>query len=326
VERLEQVQPILPNGRLRINTGSANISLRGGGDPSVHLAALKRRPENLVPKVETTPDGLCVSFERPFGWGSEESDLELTLPFGLTVEIGTSSGDLSIDDWKGKLEHRSGSGDVRILRCGGEMALRTASGDVEIREYEGPIGAATTSGDVQMEAIRGWIRLQTISGDVTIERSSGNEEIQTVSGDLSIEAWYGSIVVATTSGDLSGEVHQCPKLVASTVSGDLHLSLEPMAAGDYEVKTTSGDVRLRIPRTARLAVRMATLSGDISNELPLSREETHETTFNGDQKVGVLWLEKDWIRIGRNFSGVLNAKDGTLSVKTISGDIVLREQ
>ncbi|MCX5971198.1 MAG: DUF4097 family beta strand repeat-containing protein [Coprothermobacterota bacterium] len=324
MERTEQSYPISATGRVRIQVGASEIFVRGGSEPTVHLTLIKRRSDDRTPRVEPGTDSLSISFESSFGWHGQDADLELVLPSGLTLEIASGSGDLHLEGWQGRLEHRSGSGDVDIRKCGGEAALRSASGDLEIREYQGPIGAATTSGDVRLEAVQGWVRLQTISGDVEVERTSGNLEVQTVSGDLSVESWYGAMRLATVSGDLSGGLFQCPRISVSTVSGDLQLSLEPVTGGEYEIKSTSGDINLRIPRSARLAIRVATLSGDVSNDLPLSREDAREETLDPTVNVGIPWLEKDWVRIGRKFSGVLNARDGSLTVKTISGDISLR--
>ncbi|MEI6309705.1 MAG: DUF4097 family beta strand repeat-containing protein [bacterium] len=327
MERIEQSYPISAAGKVRIQVGASEIFVRGGSEPTVSLTLVKRHNNDRIPKVEAGPDSLSISFEsleRIFGWHGQDADLELVLPSGLTLEIVSGSGDFHLEGWQGRLEHRSGSGDVEIRKCSGEAALRSASGDMEIREYQGPIGAATTSGDVRLEAVQGWVRLQTISGDVDAERTSGNLEVQTVSGDLSVQSWYGEMRLATVSGDLSGGLFQCPRIAVSTVSGDLQLSLEPVAGGEYETKSTSGDINLRIPRTARLAVRVATLSGDVSNDLPLSREDAREETLDPSVNVGIPWLEKDWVRIGRKFSGVLNARDGSLTVKTISGDISLR--
>jgi DUF4097 and DUF4098 domain-containing protein YvlB len=324
VERIEQSYPISAAGRVRIQVGASEIFVRGGSEPAVHLTLVKRHSDDRIPRVEAGPDSISVSFESTFGWHGKDADLELVLPSGLTLEIASGSGDFHLEAWQGRLEHRSGSGDVEMRNCGGEAALRSASGDMEIREYQGPIGAATTSGDVRLEAIQGWVRLQTISGDVEAERTSGNLEVQTVSGDLSVQSWYGAMTLATVSGDLSGGLYQCPRITVSTVSGDLQLTLEPVPGGEYETKSTSGDISLRIPRSARLAVRVATLSGDVSNDLLLSREDTREETLDPGVNVGIPWLEKDWVRIGRKFSGVLNARDGNLTVKTISGDISLR--
>ena len=359
MDRLEYTYTLDPEGRVRIAMSSADMEIVGGTGPEVRLVVIRRHSEVIVPEVFARPeevmiasganrageqhdseeekhkgdlgtviresilrsvrDGLRKSLSRISG---EEADLELTIPRGATLEIHTASGDLRLGDWEGRLNHHASSGDVRIRQVKGEASIRTTSGGLEIERYQGKLKVGTTSGDVRLEEVEGDVRLETISGDAELECFKGSQEIQTVSGDLTLRRGEGEVAASTTSGDLSGDLRQCPRLKASTVSGDLRMELEPLSGGSYEVHTTSGDVRLRIPRDSKLEVRFATLSGDVSCRLPLRGEHASEETLSAEG-VGLNWLEKGWVRVGHRFSGVLNAKEGLLEIKTLSGDITL---
>ncbi len=253
-----------------------------------------------------------------------EGDLEIILPKGVALEVVTSSGDLFLEGWQGKLDYRTSSGDLNLRDCAGEARLRSSSGDLYLERFSGPLTASSTSGDVHLRDMKGEFRVETISGDVNLESSEGNTLVSSVSGDLSFEMERGELSASTTSGDLRADLKECPALKVSTVSGDLGMNLFPQEGGRYFLQTTSGDLRLRLPREARLEVKVATLTGDFSTDLPLLHEQASEEKLNGSRTVGLPWLEKGWVRVGHKFSGVLNAKSGVLELKTVSGDISLR--
>ena len=253
-----------------------------------------------------------------------EGDLEIILPKGVALEVVTSSGNLFLEDWQGKLDYRTYSGDLHLRDCAGEARLRSSSGDLYLEGFKGPLTLNSTSGDINLRLFNGEIHVETISGDVNLERGEGSALISSVSGDISLEMEGGELSASTTSGDLRANLKDCPALKVSTVSGDLGVSLLPKEGGQYFLQTTSGDLRLRVPRDARLEVKVATLTGDFSTDLPLLHEQASEEKLNGSHIVGLPWLEKGWVRVGHKFSGVLNAKSGVLELKTVSGDISLR--
>lgn len=254
----------------------------------------------------------------------DEVDLEIFLPRGLILDFLTASGDLSIQDWEGEVYFRSSSGDCKLRNIKGEGKMRTSSGDVRVEGFEGPLSINSTSGDVNLDEIKGELKVETVSGDVELGKVKGDGNFSLISGDLRIEEIEGELKASTTSGDLQGKVLNAPSLKVSTVSGDLSLSLIPVSGGKYELATTSGDINLRVPPNARLEVKVATLSGSFFSNLPLTSERVFEEKIDEGKKTGPIWLEKDWIRVGHKFTGVLNEKDALLEIKTISGDITLR--
>ncbi|MCR4428027.1 MAG: DUF4097 domain-containing protein [Caldiserica bacterium] len=254
----------------------------------------------------------------------DEVDLEILLPRGTILDFLTASGDLTVQDWEGEILFRSSSGDCKLRNVKGEGKMRTSSGDVRVEDFEGPLSINSTSGDVNLDEIKGELRVETVSGDVTLGKVKGDGSFSLISGDLRVEEIEGQLKASTTSGDLQAKVINSPSLKVSTVSGDLSLSLIPVSGGKYELATTSGDIILRVPPSARMEVKIATLSGSFFSNLNLSSEKVFEEKIDEGQKSGPIWLEKDWIRVGHKFTGVLNEKDAMLEIKTISGDITLR--
>ncbi|MGB9834447.1 MAG: DUF4097 family beta strand repeat-containing protein [bacterium] len=264
---------------------------------------------------------LSVEFDQKI---RDEVDLEITLPKGLILDFYTISGDLTVQEWEGELYFRSTSGDCKLREIKGQGRLRTSSGDIRVEGFEGPLNINTTSGDINLEGAKGDLKCETVSGDVELGKTKGNGSFSLISGDLRVEEIEGQLQASTTSGDLQARVLNAPFVKVSTVSGDLSLAIVPISGGKYELATTSGDINLRVPPSARLEVKVATLSGSFFSNLPLTSERVFEETLNEGKKAGPVWLEKDWIRIGHKFTGVLNERDAVLEIKTISGDITLR--
>jgi len=364
MERIESTYSLKKGGRIAIRLSSADVFIRGTEEELVKVAILKRKPDALVPIIEATDQGIYirsglkgareevtrnsekgpgrefwetirdavfsglrevgVNVSIDFEGTREEADLEITLPKGVIVDFYTASGDFTMEDWEGELFFRSASGDCRLRNVKGEARLRTGSGDIRVEKFEGPLTVNATSGDINLEDLAGNLKCETISGDIELGKTKGNGTFTSISGDLRVEEIEGELRASTTSGDLRASVRNAPYLKVTTVSGDLSLSLYPVPGGKYELATTSGDLNLRVPSNAKLEVRVATLSGSFFSNLPLSSEQVFEEVLKEDKKAGPVWLEKDWVRIGHKFTGVLNEKSGLLEIKTIAGDITLR--
>ena len=126
-----------------------------------------------------------------------------------------------------ELEVVSASSDMEIWQAQAEKArLRSASGSV--------------TAQIQCESL--WAN--SVSGDVEINESECRKaEISTVSGDASLElVCEESLTASTVSGDLEISLAQLPKSVkASTVSGDSTIQVPKDCGFSLQYKTASGD-------------------------------------------------------------------------------------
>ena len=131
------------------------------------------------------------------------------------------------------------------------------------------------------------------------------------------------MTLATVSGDLSGGLYQCPRISVSTVSGDLQLPSSQSPRESTRSRAPQATSTCASPAAPGMAVRVATPLGRCSNDLPLSREDARGDP--GPQRKR--WHPLVGEGLGAHWAqvlGVLNARDGSLTVKTISGDISLR--
>jgi len=206
-----------------------------------------RAGENPTVIVDTDParDGWRASFQitvtAPVGTNvrvhSQSSDVTTTGQAQL-LDVRTASGDVKLDEVKGKALLQTASGDVTLAVAGAAVDIRTASGNVSVGPVGGDALIHTTSGDIQLGAVGGNINARSVSGDVRVgDAVSGQAEVSAVSGDVEIGVHAGSLAsinLSTVSGTTDTDF---------TVSGDAPEGDAPVL--EITVKTTSGDIRLR---------------------------------------------------------------------------------
>ncbi|MFF7764246.1 DUF4097 family beta strand repeat-containing protein [Streptomyces griseorubiginosus] len=143
------------------------------------------------------------------GSGFGTITVELQLPANSSVDLQTTSADLTT------------TGDLNSL------SFHTVSGDIDARSVR-TLSGNTTSGDIDVQRLAVSANISSISGDIEIESYSGNSfSANTVSGDLELTATphaTGSVNVSSVSGDV-------------TTRGAGHLNVRP--------NTVSGRIRNR---------------------------------------------------------------------------------
>ena len=188
---------------------------------------------------------------------------------------------------------RTGSMDLTASGEFGDVRLKSGSGDLEFDGSVESAGVETGSGDLSLRECRGSLRVKSGSGDILVGTVSEESTISTGSGDVRLEACHGDTAVKTGSGDL--RVTEADADVSlSTGSGDLMIDV--VRTGRVTLKGASGDAQIGIPVGTPVWTDISTVSGDITSNL--------EST--GAPEEGADHVE--------------------LRVKTVSGDIALRQQ
>ena len=114
---------------------------------------------------------------RGRGWGwdnySIEYDIEVRVPRGATIEVGTvNDGDVIVEDVNGEFRLSNVNGAVRLERAGGSGSVRTVNGDVDVSFARAPAEATsfkTVNGelDVTFPAnLSAELAFHTMHGDV----------------------------------------------------------------------------------------------------------------------------------------------------------------
>ena len=160
-----------------------------------------------------------------------------------TVSSNSAVDGLSFDDFDYKTTSGNLEGGALI---GNDLKLDTTSGDISIEDYRGDVSVNSISGDVTLKEGRqnDDIEIVTISGDVYIEQQeSSNIDVETVSGEIEVnlseEAKF-YLNVRTVSGDIKNVF---PIKIESSGRDGLEGTVGS-GEKEIEISTTSGNVSL----------------------------------------------------------------------------------
>lgn len=191
--------------------------------------------------IEGDASNLSVRIEYPEsrgwfgGWGGDsgESDLRVTVPMGVELDIDTVSAEVQVRGVAGK-----------------ELAVDSVSGDVTLES-----GARAVEVDI-------------VSGDVVVNMRAGDVAVESVSGDIEIRgAMDGRIEVEAVSGSIRVESDAAARQVnAGVVSGDVRLAVGLAPGGRIQAESLSGDLELTLPRGTSARVDASSFNGTIRSD------------------------------------------------------------
>lgn len=173
--------------RVRIAAGSNRVSIATGAAFAVSG------------KAAVSQAGDRVTIDRV------RSALDVTVPEGTDVVIGTSSGRV---DSKGVL---------------GAVAVATLSGRVDV-ESAASLDVRTASGRVTVGAVAGTCRIHVASGRVRVG-GCGAADVSTMSGRVVLDEVDGVVNVQTVSGRIDVGMCSAADVNAETVSGRIELRM-----------------------------------------------------------------------------------------------------
>lgn len=357
-------EPIGETAKVRILNPFGEVALTGGG-PAGHVtgtlsrtvwAATREEAEYALASVRAVvrfEDGeTVIEVTAPQEMQDATADLELTLPSTLPVEVHTAHGDiratgvataLTAHTQSGEIQAENGialagnaifqasSGDIRVQDWplpSGVLTLVTASGDTTARELTaGSCVLTTQSGNVILESFEAeHLTATSASGDIhfvtgtlklegRVNSQSGNIRfedvtaakvaVEAVSGDVTLRNVTGGVSVATTSGDVEIDGVNIDDLSLKTVSGDADVTMNGPFAGSLVANTVSGDLEIKTPADTSAWMDAATTSGDIRCDIALEDKQTEDS---------------------RRVAGRIGAGNGTIKIRTVSGDIALEQE
>lgn len=284
-------------------------------------------PPPPPPPGPAGPPRLEVRVTGPEGWRNGVANLRLRVPAGAALRLATTYGEVTVCETTGPVEVHSISGGLRLEGLGGDVRADTVSGEVRARNIGGPLTINGNSGDVVVEGVTrgatiaavsgdvrvshaegGIVRARSVSGDVAVE-NVGLEApvdigVESVSGDIALSSARGNIALKTVSGDATGRGLEATTLQATAISGDLHVGMLQPFSGTLTATTVSGDVTIDLPEASNFRFTLDTQSGDLANDHPAANETRTDSLWTGSVGTGA----------------------GTVSVKTLSGDIRLGRQ
>jgi DUF4097 and DUF4098 domain-containing protein YvlB len=227
-QRVDEKRPASKDGVVEIRDVAGSVRVTGWDRDEVAVAGtLGKGTERL--EFSGSGNRTVVKVVLPHTSNHVDgSDLEIKVPAGSSLEIGTVSADISVEKVTGAVQAEAVSG--RVVVTG------------KPRSFE----AKSVSGDVQVEASGAPGRAKSVSGTVTLKGVTGAVEVGSVSGDVSVAGGpVSSVELETTSGDISFDASllKDARVEAKSMSGEVVLALPSDVAADFEVKTFSGEIK-----------------------------------------------------------------------------------
>ncbi len=247
-ERIDRVHPLDPDASVTIENVRGSITVRAAERADARIVAtLGDGVRGLEVEGNSRRLKIRVDYPDSGGWrlfgGTVvgDSQLEIELPPGVTLEVAAVSADVDVEGLRGaRAELQSVSGGVRYLGSAAELTLETVSGDARLE------GSARE------------LSVQSVSGDVVAELAVGERvRAQSVSGDLDLR--------------VGGPLRDAR---ANVVSGDitLHAALAP--GGRINAQSLSGDLEVVLPRATSARLDFTSFSGRIRSDAgQVEREE-----------------------------------------------------
>ena len=209
------IHAIPPGARLKVLTVSAKVLVRAEDRADVEI-----EPER---RIEIDEEAGVMQIR------TRSTDLEIFVPEGMNVSVGTVSGDVTMEGCFGTVKAATVSGHVRIGDTEGDADVRSISGHIEVGDCGGRCRANTKSGSIEIDRVASKVLAHTMSGKIEVGTAGLDDvELKTISGKLTVRVDPGRSP-RTRLRSLSGKVKSdCPEggdfeIKASTISGNIEV-------------------------------------------------------------------------------------------------------
>jgi len=211
------------------------------------------------------------------------TDLDISVPPGVSLESRARSGDLTVDGIDGTVGISAGRGDIRLNHIGGDVKVEsTRGGEIHVTDVKGSVDLQGRGSDLQIEQIAGPVtingdyggtlefhalakpmhfsssrtqfQLEAVPGTVTMDL--GNMKLDNATGPVRFRTGVRDIEASGVSGALDLNVDR----------GDIHVTVNKTPVPKIDIHTHNGDIGLSLPENAEFQLDGTTSQGDIDNE------------------------------------------------------------
>jgi len=269
--RTQEIQHIIGStGRLELSVSSADVQVHAVDGDEVRVrgtfqirASNEEEANRIYDQIQLQVEasshalhvrerddrgGLASTLSRLLGGKSAELDVDVELPTGADLRLGTVSGDVQGRGLRGEQRYTTVSGDLYLTELGGSVRLNTVSGDASVRaSVPLTVRAEAVSGDLSFSSpLLNALRSTSVSGDISLEGElapHGEFRAETVSGDLSVGLLgSASFEVRGLSTDISSHIDH-------RIEGRLDRRRVVIGSGEpvFIFNSMSGDLSIRRP-------------------------------------------------------------------------------
>ena len=193
-----------------------------------------------------------------------ETELEIIVPRGATVQGRGRYGDFDISGITGNADVDSDNAGVRVSDIGGQVRVNLRRSDVvRAANVKGNVELRGRGADVELENVEGTVTVNgEFSGDLNFRRIAKPVRFESARTDLRLEKLNGSLQLS--HGQLSAEDFTGPFTMRSN-SKDVDLR---NFTGGVDLQVERGDLEIRPGRTPLSAMNLNTRGGNIELILP----------------------------------------------------------
>ena len=262
-----------PDGEVMISNISGSVEVRGWSRDQVEVTGrLGSDVEELI--FERDGDEIVIKVKVPkrnVGRKDITSDLTVRVPEGSSLDIGTVSAGIDVQDVRGDLE------------------LESVSGSIDAEVFEGDIEAGTVSGSVDIQGDNKMIdaELSSVSGGISAIGLAGDMEAGSVSGRVSVSGdMFESVDLETVNGRITfrGKLHDDGDMAMESVNGGVDIRIENNVPARFEVETFNGGIKNCFGKKAERTSRYAP-GYSMTHEIGRGTASVRVETLNGSVNV-----------------------------------------
>lgn len=306
-----QLEQAIPSGAtsLRINDDQGAVRVSVANDNKIAVVIRKRvgadsQSDANKYNAETAPaitvtGGILTLEAKTQGAGdhSVQTDLDVSIPRKMGLQITSRKGDVSVTGRDGDVEVSNQHGEVSVEDVNGNVKLNLEkssakveqiAGDVHIDGRLNEVSVTDVKGAVQMDGEFGEsVKLARIGKNVAFKSSRTNLEFSRIDGELDLDSddlhgdrITGPVRLSTSSKqirleDVGGDVR------LEDDNGGVEVSMRSL--GNVQIDSRNGDVQLSVPDKAGFRVDARTRDGEIQSDFPELKIENgdHEATASG---------------------------------------------
>ena len=272
--------------------------------------------------------------DRAYARTSIDTDLEISVPKGASLEATGTTGDFDVSALAGDVDVSSENAGVRLQNVGGSVKVDTRRSDlIRCTDVNGAVDLRGHGTDVELTKINGQvtlngsysgsISLRNLTKPIKVENMRTEFDVQQVPGEIRLER--GSV----TMQNVVGPTHLTTRATDVTVEnftnglelsvdrGDIELRPGHIPLGKMAIRTKSGNIELALPQAAAFAMTASTEHGDISNEFGDTLKEISEG--RGARLEGLVGTGPDVNLITQRGKITVRKTSGSEPVATVAG-------
>jgi DUF4097 and DUF4098 domain-containing protein YvlB len=267
----EETGDVKVSGRKTVRAFSKSEADRGNEQSQVHV---ERQGDLLIVRADEPRTGKMLSIS---------TDLDISIPSGVSVEARGRNGDLTVEDVKGSVDVTSGRGDVRLNNIGKDVKIDSSrTGLVRATSVKGSLDLQGRGSEVQIEKIEGPVTINgEYSGTLEFRELAKPLHFTSTRSDLRAEQIPGSITldlseikmnnvvgpVRFQTGSRDVQITDVTNSLDLTLErGDIQVTQTKTPLPKMEIRTRNGDLTLTVPEKAAFELDGRTGQGEASNE------------------------------------------------------------